>query len=186
MKLIVLGCGTSSGVPRIGGDWGACDPANPRNRRTRASILVRNATTTILVDTGPDMREFFVQPWVMVASDGGIGMRHPRATGTFPRVLGRYVREQKWVTLPEAVRKMTSLPAARLGLKDRGVIREGFKADLVLFDPAVVMDQSTFPEPGKLSVGIAKVMVNGQVVWDGSKPTAARPGVVIARPLKAP
>ena len=132
--------------------------------------------------TEADMREFFVQPWVMVASDGGIGMRHPRATGTFPRVLGRYVREQEWVTLPEAVRKMTSLPAARLGLKDRGVIRAGFEADLVLFDPAVVMDQSTFPEPGKLSMGIRQVMVNGQVVWDGSKPTAARPGVVIARP----
>ena len=135
--------------------------------------------------TDADMREFFIQPWVMVASDGGIGMRHPRASGTFPRVLGRYVREHHWVELPEAVRKMTSLPAARLGLKDRGVIRAGMKADLVLFDPAKVLDQATFPEPGKLSTGIAQVYVNGQLVWDGQHVTTARPGSTLAR-LAAP
>lgn len=132
--------------------------------------------------TDADMREFFVQPWVMVTSDGGIGMRHPRAAGTFPRVLGRYVREQHWVTLPEAVRKMTSLPAARLGLKDRGVIQVGMKADLVLFDPAQVIDQATFPEPAKLSVGITQVWVNGVTVWDAGRATAARPGLTLARP----
>ena len=132
--------------------------------------------------TDADMREFFVQPWVMVASDGGIGMRHPRASGTFPRVLGKYVRSEHWVELPEAVRKMTSLPAARLGLKDRGVIRPGMKADLVLFDPTKVIDQSTFPEPAKLSTGITQVIVNGQIVWDGSRVTAARPGVTLIRP----
>ena len=132
--------------------------------------------------TDADMKEFFIQPWVMVASDGGIGMRHPRASGTFPRVLGRYVRSEHWVDLPEAVRKMTSLPASRLGLKDRGIIRPGMKADLVLFDPLKVIDQSTFPEPGKLSTGITQVFVNGQVVWDGTRVTAARPGVTLARP----
>ena len=132
--------------------------------------------------TEADMREFFIQPWVMVASDGGIGMRHPRASGTFPRVLGRYVREQHWVELPEAIRKMTSLPASRLGLKDRGVVGAGMKADLVLFDPAKVLDQSTFPDPGKLSTGIAQVYVNGQLVWDGHRVTTARPGSTLARP----
>ena len=132
--------------------------------------------------TSADMREFFVQPWVMVASDGGIGMRHPRASGTFPRVLGRYVRDQHWASLPEAVRKMTSLPASRLGLKDRGVIRPGMKADLVLFDPATVIDQSTFPEPARLSTGISHVFVNGLEVWDGVRATTARPGSTIARP----
>lgn len=132
--------------------------------------------------TDADMKEFFIQPWVMVASDGGIGMRHPRASGTFPRVLGRYVRSEHWVQLPEAVRKMTSLPASRLGLKDRGIIRPGMKADLVLFDPLKVIDQSTFQEPGKLSTGITQVFVNGQVVWDGTRVTAARPGVTLARP----
>ena len=131
--------------------------------------------------TDADMREFFVQPWVMVASDGGIGMRHPRASGTFPRVLGKYTRDEHWVTLPEAIRKMTSLPAARLGLKDRGVIRAGMKADLVLLDPAKVLDQATFPEPGKLSTGIAQVLVNGQTVWDGTRATAARPGTTLSR-----
>ena len=132
--------------------------------------------------TDADMREFFVQPWVMVASDGGIGMRHPRAAGTFPRVLGRYVREQHWIALPEAVRKMTSLPASRLGLKDRGVVQAGMKADLVLFDSATVLDQATFPEPAKLSTGIAKVFVNGQLVWDGARATSARPGQTLPRP----
>ena len=79
----------------------------------------------------PDMRTFYRQPWTMVASDGGVSVSHPRGAGTFPRVLGRFVRDEKWLTLPEAIRKMTSLPAARLGLKDRGTIRVGMKADLV-------------------------------------------------------
>src|SRR6185369_12821848 len=75
--------------------------------------------------TDPDIKTFYQQPWVMVASDGGIGMRHPRGAGTFPRVLGRYVRERKWLALEEAVRKMSSFPADRLGLRDRGVIKPG-------------------------------------------------------------
>ena len=77
-----------------------------------------------------DIRTFYRQPWVMVSSDGGIGSRHPRGAGTYPRVLGRLVRELHWLSLQEAIRKMTSLPAARFGLKDRGFIRAGFKADL--------------------------------------------------------
>jgi len=126
-----------------------------------------------------DIKAFYQQPWVMVASDGGIGMGHPRGAGTFPRVLGRFVREKHWMTLQEAIRKMTSLPAQRLGWKDRGVLREGAVADLVLFDPAAVMDRSTFAKPQELPVGIEKVFVNGQMVWDAGKPTGARPGIVI-------
>jgi N-acyl-D-amino-acid deacylase len=129
-----------------------------------------------------DIRTFYMTPWISIASDGGIGMRHPRAAGTFPRVLGRYVREQGWLTLEEAVRKMTSLPAARLHLVDRGAIRTGYHADLVLFDAARVMDQATFPEPAKLSTGIEKVWVNGELVWDGRAATGRTPGVVITRP----
>jgi N-acyl-D-aspartate/D-glutamate deacylase len=128
-----------------------------------------------------DIRTFYQQPWVMVSSDGGIGMRHPRAAGTFPKVLGQFVREKKWLTLEEAVRKMTSLPAWRLKLKDRGRIRKGMKADLVLFGAARVRDRSTFAEPAKLSEGIEKVWVNGEMVWDAGKPTGARPGRVLAR-----
>jgi N-acyl-D-amino-acid deacylase len=126
-----------------------------------------------------DIRTFYQQPWVMVGSDGGIGMRHPRAAGTFPRVLGRYVREQNWLPLPEAVRKMTSAPAARLKLLDRGRIAPGFTADLVLFDPATVIDRSTFEDPSLLPEGIRKVMVAGVLVWDDGKATGARPGTVL-------
>ena len=86
----------------------------------------------------PDIKAFYQQPWVMVASDGGIASEHPRGAGTFPRVLGVYVREKHWLTLPEAVRKMTSLPAQRIGWKDRGIIREGAIADITLFNPKTV------------------------------------------------
>jgi N-acyl-D-amino-acid deacylase len=128
-----------------------------------------------------DIKAFYQQPWVMVASDGGIGSFHPRGAGTFPRVLGLYVREKHWLTLPEAVRKMTSLPAQRLGWKDRGVIREGAFADLVLFDPQTVIDRSTFAKPFELPAGIEKVFVNGELVWDAGKPTGARPGRVLPK-----
>ncbi len=130
-----------------------------------------------------DIRTFFQQPWVAVASDGGIGMAHPRGAGTFPRVLGVYVRERKWVTLEEAVRKMTSLPAARLNMKDRGEIKTGAFADLVLFNPDTVKDNSTFAEPFKIATGIEKVFVNGQIVWEDGKATGAKPGRVLERPL---
>ncbi|BDC52595.1 D-aminoacylase [Bryobacterales bacterium F-183] len=126
-----------------------------------------------------DIRHFYEQPWILIASDGGIGMRHPRAAGSFPKVLGRYVRESHWLPLEEAVRKMTSAPAARLGLKDRGVIREGAIADLVVFDPKQVVDQSTFAEPAKLSKGVQWVFVNGMPVWQDGKATSSRPGLVI-------
>lgn len=128
-----------------------------------------------------DVKLFYQQPWVMVASDGGIGIEHPRGAGTFPRVLGRFVRENHWITLPDAIRKMTSLPAHRLNWKDRGVLREGAFADLVLFDPATVIDRSTFAKPQELPVGIEKVFVNGTAVWSAGRPTGATPGVVITR-----
>jgi N-acyl-D-amino-acid deacylase len=128
-----------------------------------------------------DIKAFYQQPWVMVASDGGIGAHHPRGAGTFPRVLGLYVREKHWLTLPEAIRKMTSLPAQRLGWKDRGVIREGAFADLVLLDPETVIDRSTFLKPFELPAGIEKVLVNGVLVWDAGKPTGARPGRVLPK-----
>lgn len=129
----------------------------------------------------PDIRAFYTQPWVMVSSDGGIGGRHPRAAGTFPRVLGRFARAKGWFTLEEAVRKMTSMPAARLGLTDRGMIRKGMKADLVIFDPAKVIDRSTFKEPQLLSVGIERVFVNGEPVWEDGKTTNLFPGIVIRK-----
>lgn len=128
-----------------------------------------------------DVRAFYQRPWVMVSSDGGIGSRHPRGTGTFTRVLGRFVRENEWLALEDAIRKMTSMPAKRLGLKDRGLIKKGMKADLVLFDPQTVIDNATFAEPQKLSLGIKSVFVNGVKVWDGEKVTSSLPGAILKR-----
>lgn len=128
-----------------------------------------------------DIKVFYRQPWVMVASDGQAGGRHPRGAGTFTRVLGRFVRERQWLTLEEAVRKMTASPASRLGLYDRGVIREGMKADLVIFDPKRVIDRSTFKEPLLLSEGIERVFVNGEPVFENGATTGRFPGVVIRK-----
>jgi len=133
---------------------------------------------TSMVDD--DMKAFYERPWVMVASDGGIGVRHPRGAGTFPRVLGKYVREDRWLTLPEAIRKMTSAPADRLKLAGRGRIAAGAVADLVLFNPKTVIDRSTFSDPGILATGIEKVWVGGELVWDGGKVLDARPGQVLS------
>jgi N-acyl-D-amino-acid deacylase len=131
--------------------------------------------------TEADIKAFYQQPWVMVASDGGIGAAHPRGAGTFPRVLGVFVREKHWLTLPDAIRKMTSLPAQRLGWKDRGTIREGAVADLVLFNPDTVIDHATFAKPTELATGIEIVFVNGTLVWKGGKATGERPGRVLPK-----
>ena len=128
-----------------------------------------------------DIRVFYQQPWVMVSSDGGIGSRHPRGAGTYPRVLGRFVRELHWLSLQEAIRKMTGLPAQRLKLKDRGLIRAGFKADIVLFDPNRIIDRSTFKEPQLISEGVERVFVNGVEVWIGGVVTGKRPGQSLRR-----
>jgi N-acyl-D-amino-acid deacylase len=129
--------------------------------------------------TEADIELFYKQPWVMVASDGGIGGAHPRGAGTFPRVLGRFVREKHWLTLPDAIHKMTALPAQRMGLRDRGTLREGTFADLVLFDPQTVIDRATVAQPQELPVGIQTVFVNGEKVWDEGRPTGAKPGRVL-------
>jgi N-acyl-D-amino-acid deacylase len=132
---------------------------------------------TSMVDE--DIRAFYSRPWVMVASDGGIATRHPRGAGTFPRVLGRYVRDDRWLTLPEAIRKMTSAPAARLRLEGRGHIEAGAIADLVLFNAKTIVDRSTFTEPAVLPIGVEKVFIGGELAWDGGKPTTAHPGKVL-------
>ena len=128
-----------------------------------------------------DVRAFYTRPWVMVSSDGGIGSRHPRGTGTFTRVLRQFVRENKWLPVEEAVRKMTAMPAARLGLKDRGQIKKGMKADLVLFDKDRVTDRATFTEPQLLSEGIVTVFVNGVPVWEKGQVTNNLPGAILRR-----
>jgi len=129
--------------------------------------------------TESDVKSFYQTPWIMVSSDGGIGSRHPRGTGTFPRVLGRFVRENKWLSLEEAVRKMSFAPAERLGLQDRGRIKKGTKADLVLFDGNTVVDNATFISPQLTSGGIKAVFVNGSKVWDGEKVTGSLSGSIL-------
>ena len=129
-------------------------------------------------------------PYTMVGSDGvalapygplGRGHPHPRNYGTFPRILGYYVREQKVMTLPEAVRKMTSLPAQKFGFKDRGQIAVGKVADLVIFDAGMVSDRATFTNPQQYPVGMDYVIVNGQVVVDQGKHTCRLPGKILRR-----
>lgn len=144
--------------------------------------IARNGGASVVAKSmmDEDIRAFYSWPWTMVSSDGGIGYRHPRGAGTFPRVLGRFVRERGWLTLEEAIRKMTSLPAARLGLADRGAIAPGFVADLVLLDPRTVIDNATFTEPFRLSTGIDKVWTLGELVWEG-RATGTRPGRVLSR-----
>lgn len=145
--------------------------------------IVKNGGAGVVCNsmTEDDVKAFYTRPWVMVSSDGGIGSRHPRGTGTFTRVLGRFVRENKWLSLEEAIRKMTTMPAARLGLKDRGQIKKGMIADLVLFDANSVIDGATFAEPQNVSTGIRATFVNGVKVWDGGKITGSVPGSVLKR-----
>ncbi|MGD8817057.1 MAG: D-aminoacylase [Acidobacteriota bacterium] len=116
-----------------------------------------------------------------VASDGSLAGRHPRGFGTFTRVLREQVRESGRLLLPEAIRKMTAASAAHVGVEQRGTIRPGAYADLVLFDPATVADRATADDPNATSIGIAKVIVNGSIVYEGGRVTDARPGRVIRR-----
>jgi len=101
---------------------------------------------------------------------------HPRSYGTFPRILGKYVRDEKVLSLAEAIRKMTSLPAQKLGLRDRGMIREGTWADLVVFNPKTVIDKATYEDPHCYPQGIEYVLVNGEIVIEEREHTGALPG----------
>jgi dihydroorotase/N-acyl-D-amino-acid deacylase len=123
-------------------------------------------------------------PGTMISSDGGIhvfgeGVPHPRYYGTFPRVLGRYVREKGILRLEDAVRKMTSLPAQRIGQFDRGLIRPGMKADVTIFDPDRIIDRAEFGDPHRYAEGVFYVLVNGAVVLDQGQMTKARPGQIL-------
>jgi N-acyl-D-amino-acid deacylase len=107
---------------------------------------------------------------------------HPRAYGTFARVLGKYVRDEKATALPDAIRRLTAFPAANLGLKDRGWLRPGYAADIVVFDPATVRDHGTFAKPQQLATGVRDVFVNGVQVLRGGQHTGAKPGRVVRGP----
>ena len=133
-----------------------------------------------------DVARIMRHPMVSVASDAGViepgsGVPHPRGYGNNARVLGEYVRERKVLSLEEAVRKMTSLPAEHFRFEGRGVIREGAVADLVLFDPARVKDEATYAAPHAFPTGIPHVIVNGVFVVRDGQTTGARPGDILMR-----
>jgi len=143
----------------------------------------------------PDVRLALQQPWVSVcndsqgtAPDGLLGQAHPhpRAYGTFPRILRKYVREDGALTLPDAIRKFSALPASNMRLADRGVIKAGMWADIVVFDPETITDRATYEKPNQLSEGMEYVLVNGIPVIDHGKMTNALPGKVIRGPAWKP
>ena len=136
-----------------------------------------------------DIRRIMTSRYQMVGTDGfglpqkfGAAKFHPRCFGTYPRILGKYVREEKLLTLEDAIRKMTSFPAQRLGLKDRGLILEGNWADIVVFNPDTVKDNATYADPHQFPDGIEYVLINGEFVIKNGKKTTSAPGRVIRRP----
>jgi N-acyl-D-aspartate/D-glutamate deacylase len=135
-----------------------------------------------------DVKTIMRLPWVAIASDGtalrpegvlGDGLPHPRSYGTNPRVLGKYVRDEHVLTLEDAVRKMTSLPAQILRLRDRGLLREGYWADLVVFDPVTIADRGTYERPAQYAAGVTHVLVNGVAVVRNGEHTGAKPGQIV-------
>ena len=170
--------------------------------RRGAPVTIENAADTALwiVEQGgaqgifhaiseDDLQRILVHPATMVGSDGEIPVfgknhPHPRSYGTFARVLGVYVREKRLLPLEVAVQKMSAFPAQRLGLADRGVLRQGLKADVAVFDPAKVRDTATFEKPHGYAEGVTHVVVNGQVVFENGAMTTARPGRVLYGPAR--
>jgi len=156
-------------------------------------LIQDNASTGVAVFgmSEPDVALALQQPWVSVDNDSsgaspegilGVEHPHPRAYGTFPRILRKYVREEHKLTLEDAIRKFSALPAQRMRLTDRGVLKSGMWADLVIFDPETIKDLATFEEPNQLSQGMDYVLVNGVAVIDDGKMTGAKPGKVLRGP----
>ncbi|MDG1859126.1 MAG: amidohydrolase family protein, partial [Emcibacteraceae bacterium] len=128
-----------------------------------------------------DIKNFMQWPYTAITTDGGIDDAHPRGQGTYPRVLGKYVREMGILSLPEAIRKMTSLSASNLGITTRGIIKAGLAADLVLFNPETITDHATFENSLQFSTGIDSVWVNGEIAFREGASTQARPGQILKR-----
>jgi dihydroorotase/N-acyl-D-amino-acid deacylase len=160
---------------------------NPYDAAFDILIADHGRTSAIYFSFSEDaLRMVMQQPWVSVGQDAGAvspdslghwGERgHPRGFGTFPKILGRYVRQDSVITLEFAIRKMTSLAAQRVGLTERGLLRPGMFADITVFDPNTIIDNSTYEQPQQLATGVSYVFVNGVAVVDGGKVTDALPG----------
>ncbi|HYE86442.1 MAG TPA: D-aminoacylase [Vicinamibacterales bacterium] len=165
---------------------------DPRDAAMDLVIADRGETSVIIsIMREDDVRLALSNPMISIGTDSGAraedgplseSKSHPRAWGSFPRVLGKYVRDEQLISLEEAVRRFTSRPAARVGLADRGLLRAGMKADVTIFNPATVRDVSTFVDPTHYSQGIEHVLVNGRAVVSGGKITSERPGEPIRGP----
>jgi N-acyl-D-aspartate/D-glutamate deacylase len=189
-RMLVSGRGDYSGLTmdRIiaAKTRGITPPPDPLDVLFDLLIETGGSVSTVYAHhTEEDMRLALMQPWCSIGSDGSAyaidgplrrGHPHPRNFGTFPRVLGVYVRETSLLRLEDAVRKMTSLNAAKLGISDRGLLRPGQFADLTLFDPDKVIDRATYEQPFQYPEGIESVIVNGQVVLEHGKATGSKPG----------
>jgi dihydroorotase/N-acyl-D-amino-acid deacylase len=165
---------------------------DPRDAAMDLVIADRAETSVIIsIMREDDVRAALAHPMMSIGTDSGSraedgplseSKSHPRAWGSFPRVLGKYVRDEKLMSLEEAIRRFTSRPAARVGIADRGLLRPGFKADITIFNPATIRDASTFEDPTHYSQGIEHVFVNGKAVVASGKITAERPGEPIRGP----
>jgi N-acyl-D-aspartate/D-glutamate deacylase len=165
---------------------------DPRDAAMDLVIADRGETSVIIsIMREDDVRLALSHPMISIGTDSGAraedgpfseSKSHPRAWGSFPRVLGKYVREEKLMSLEEAVRRFTSRPAARVGIADRGLLRPGFKADIAIFNPDTIRDRSTFEDPTHYSEGIEHVLVNGKAVVSGGKITTERPGEPVRGP----
>lgn len=195
-NILILGVRTEALKPLVGKTLGAI--ARERGTSPEDTII-----DLVLADGGRLQAAYFMipeagvrrvlgRPWVSFGSDGGSvaverdlpGAAHPREFGTFARVLGRYVRDEKALALGEAVRRLAALPAANLGLPDRGRVKPGYMADLVVFDPQAIRDTATYDQPKQYAVGVRDVFVNGvQVLADG-RHTGATPGRVVLNPVR--
>jgi len=165
---------------------------DPRDAAMDLVIADRGETSVIIsIMREDDVRLALANPMISIGTDSGAraedgpfseSKSHPRAWGSFTRVLGKYVRDEKLITIEEAVRRFTSRPATRVGLADRGILRAGMKADITIFNPATVRDVSTFVDPTHYSQGIEHVLVNGKAVVSGGKITSERPGEPVRGP----
>ncbi|MFX1293223.1 MAG: amidohydrolase family protein [Promethearchaeota archaeon] len=160
---------------------------------TMFTIIIEDeggSTVTVETMSEEDIRRIMTGKYHMIGTDGlgipnnpSLGKYHPRFYGTFPRILGKYVREEKLLSLEDSIRRMTSFPASRLGLTDRGLIKENFWADIVIFSPETVIDKGTFEDPHQFPEGIPYVIVNGVIVVDNNKQKRKFPGKVLRRPI---
>ena len=165
---------------------------DPRDAAMDLVIADRGETSVIIsIMREDDVRAALAHPMMSIGTDSGAraedgplseSKSHPRAWGSFPRVLGKYVREEKLMSLEEAIRRFTSRPAARVGIADRGLLKPGFKADITIFNPDTIIDRSTFEDPTHYSTGVQHVLVNGKAVVSGGKITEERPGEAVRGP----